>query len=123
MKEFPIYKKNYSQWKTHVYVICHYEMPKLGLHKPSVKEIQALIERGAELKKEGKIRNCDEWAHSMWMLKNKLKERQHRNTFQSLFGSKKTARPLSTRLCLSISAPIRLQIEGLGQLCAHTNKH
>lgn len=49
-------------------------MPNLGLQKPSIGEIQALIERGTQLKKEGKIRNYDEWAHSMWMLKKKLRE-------------------------------------------------
>ena len=40
----------------------------------TVEKLQELIERGIELKREGKIRNYDKWAHTMWMLKKMRRE-------------------------------------------------
>lgn len=40
----------------------------------TIEKLQELIERGIELKRDGKIGNYDKWAHVIWMLKRMLRE-------------------------------------------------
>ena len=52
------------------------EILKISRYRTSVKaeRVQALMEKGKQLKRKGKIRNYDEWAHLMWVLRNKYVE-------------------------------------------------
>ena len=59
---------DYGNWKMEILKISRYRM------SVEVETAQALIERGNQLKREGQIRNHDEWAHSMWVLKSKYRE-------------------------------------------------
>ena len=65
----PISKRSFGQWEGTVHAVCCDPKPE-----PTVEEVEALIERGKQLKSEGKVPNYDKWAHSMWMLKKKLRE-------------------------------------------------
>jgi len=65
----PISKRTFGQWESTVQAIFSYPKPE-----PTFEELEALIERGRQLKMEGKGPNYDRWAHSMWMLKRKLNE-------------------------------------------------
>ena len=60
---------DYGDWKT--------EISKISRYRTSVKvdRVQKLMERGNQLKKEGKIHNYDEWRHFMWVLRNRCEER------------------------------------------------
>ncbi|UCD26457.1 MAG: hypothetical protein JSV75_06095 [Candidatus Bathyarchaeota archaeon] len=59
---------DYGDWKT--------EISKISRYRTSAKvdRVQKLMERGNQLKKEGKIHNYDEWRHFMWVLRNRCKE-------------------------------------------------
>ena len=59
---------DYGMWKM--------EVLKISRHRLSVEveTVQTLIERGNQFKRQGKIRNYDEWAHFMWVLKNRYEE-------------------------------------------------
>ena len=59
---------DYGTWKMEILKISRYRI------SVKVETVQALIERGNQLKREGKIRNYDEWTHFMWVLKNKYRE-------------------------------------------------
>jgi len=59
---------DYGNWKMEILKISRYRI------SVEVETAQALIERGNHLKREGQIRNHDEWAHSMWVLKSKYRE-------------------------------------------------
>jgi hypothetical protein len=59
---------NYAAWKLEVLKITRY---RISL---KTEVVQALIERGNELKREGRIRDYDDWSHLMWVLKNKYRE-------------------------------------------------
>ncbi len=59
---------NYAAWKLEVLKITRY---RISL---KTEIVQALIERGNELKRERRIRDYDDWSHLMWVLKNKYRE-------------------------------------------------
>ena len=62
-----IHHLNYAAWKLEVLKITRY---RISL---KTEVVQALIERGNELKREGRIRDYDDWSHLMWVLKNKYR--------------------------------------------------
>ncbi len=59
---------NYAAWKLEVLKITRYRIS----FKTEV--VQALIERGNELKRDRRIRDYDDWAHLMWVLNSKYRE-------------------------------------------------
>jgi len=59
---------DYGTWKMEILKISRYRM------SVKVETVQALMERGNQLKREEKIRNHGEWTHLIWVLKNKYRE-------------------------------------------------
>lgn len=59
---------DYGDWKMEILKISRYRI------SVEVETVQALIERGNQLKREGTIRNHGEWTHLIWVLKNKYRE-------------------------------------------------
>lgn len=59
---------NYGKWRMEILKISRYRT------SAQVETVQALIHNGNQLKRDGKISDYDEWAHLMWVLKNKYKE-------------------------------------------------
>lgn len=59
---------NYGIWKTIILKISRYRIAV------KAETVQALIQRGSQLKREEKISSYDEWTHLMWVLKNKYRE-------------------------------------------------
>lgn len=63
-----INQMNYGMWKTEILKISSYRI------SVEVETVQALIQRGSQLRIEEKIINYEEFTHLMWVLKNKYKE-------------------------------------------------
>jgi len=59
---------NYGKWRMEILKISRYRT------SAQVETVQALIENGNQLKRDGKISDYDEWTHFMWVLKNKYRE-------------------------------------------------
>lgn len=71
MTELDPHSFDFGQWTRCVRNIARFQGKG---RRDNVVTIEKLIERGIELKRQGKIRNYDKWAHTMWMLKKMQRE-------------------------------------------------
>jgi hypothetical protein len=61
-------RMDYGKWRMEVIQVSRYRI------SIDAETVRALIDRGNQLKREGNIRDYDEWTHFMWVLRNKYGE-------------------------------------------------
>lgn len=59
----------FRRWAEFVQLVCSDKV-----RKATIEEVEALLVRGEELKKKGKVSNFDTWNHRMLMLKKKKRD-------------------------------------------------
>lgn len=74
MTSLDLHSLDFGKWTRCVQGIAYFQGRGRLDKVVTIEELQELIERGIELRREGKIRNYDKWAHTMCMLKKMRRE-------------------------------------------------
>jgi len=74
MTELDVHSLDFGKWTRCVRALARFHGKGRLNEVATIEKLHELMDRGIELKRDGKIRNYDKWAHAMWMLKRMLRE-------------------------------------------------